>query len=218
MLPLPNLKVAERNIFRSFHQDGLWDIYIGCVAASMAVLANPGSGEQFTAPRLIIYLVGMLASSVLLMAGKKFITLPRLGQVKFGPQRKRRLLTLAWVLGGIVALQAGIVLFSTLLWKDPSLAGKLGLSTANQSAEHLLVSVLSALFVGPSMALLAYFNDFTRGYYIAAVLSLVVFSLVFFNQPLPILIGAALILIPGVYQLIRFLREHPLPPPEARNG
>ena len=48
---------------------------------------------------------------------------------------------------------------------------------------RMVVAVIGALFIGPSMVLIAYFNDFLRGYYIAFIMSLAVFSLIWFNQP-----------------------------------
>jgi hypothetical protein len=65
------------------------------------------------------------------------------------------------------------------------------------------------------MVLLAYFNDFLRGYYIAFIVSLAVFALIWFGQPIYLIIAGLLVMIPGVILFVRFLREHPLPPAEA---
>jgi hypothetical protein len=60
------------------------------------------------------------------------------------------------------------------------------------------------------MMVIAYFNDFPRGYYIALVMAVGVFLMIWFGQPL-IQIGAAfLILIPGLVLFVRFLRRYPL--------
>ena len=61
----------------------------------------------------------------------------------------------------------------------------------------------------------AYFNEFMRGYYIAAILSLAVFSLIWFGEPVYLIVAGLMIIIPGVVLLIRFLRDHPLPPAEV---
>ena len=69
----------------------------------------------------------------------------------------------------------------------------------------------SALIVGVSFSVIAFFNDFTRGFYIALLASLATFLMIYLNQPLyPILIGA-LILLPGLVLFVRFLRAYPLP-------
>ena len=76
----------------------------------------------------------------------------------------------------------------------------------------LLVAAVGALFVGPSMMAIAYFIDFPRGYYIALVMSLGVFLMIWLDQPL-IMIGAALLIfIPGLVTFVRFLQAYPLIP------
>jgi hypothetical protein len=74
----------------------------------------------------------------------------------------------------------------------------------------LIVAAIGALMVGPSMILVAYFRDFPRGYYIAVMMALTVFLMLFLNQPVyPIIIGI-LIAIPGFVLFIRFLKKYPL--------
>lgn len=52
---------------------------------------------------LNIFLATLLIffSSSLFWAGKKYITLPRMGQVRFGSARKQKKKTLAIILGGV---------------------------------------------------------------------------------------------------------------------
>jgi hypothetical protein len=65
------------------------------------------------------------------------------------------------------------------------------------------------LIVGVSFSVIAFFNDFPRGYYIALMASLAVFLMIYINQPLyPILLGA-LIILPGLVRLVRFLQKYP---------
>ena len=210
-----NLKEIERKAFRSTHQDGLWDIYIGGIILSMAMMLNPGEGDTFLASRLWVYIICMGISGLIFMGGKKFITTPRLGQVKFAPPRRRRLRTMALVLAGIVALHILLVTGSVLFWRHPEWAARLGIAGMGANMERLLVSVISGLMVGPSMVLIAYFNDFTRGYYIAFMLSLAAFSLVWFSEPLFLIAVGLLVIIPGLVLFIRFLRQYPLPPREV---
>ncbi len=209
-----NLKEIERKAFRSVHQDGLWDIYIGGIILSMALMLNPGEGDTFLSSRLWLYIICMVVAGVIFMVGKKFVTTPRLGQVKFAPPRRRRLLIMAIVLGGIVAMHILLVAGSVLLWRHPEWAVKLGIAGLDEDMERLIVSVISGLMVGPSMVLIAYFNEFMRGYYIAFMLSLAAFSLVWFSEPLFLVMVGLLVTIPGVLLFIRFLRQHPLPPRE----
>lgn len=212
-----DLRKLEKKAFRTIYEDGLLDIDIAGTVASMSLLAFLPEEDPGRWLRYGIWLAGMLASVLIYQLGKKFITEPRMGQVVFGPLRKRRKATLAAILGVIVGLQVLVVLGSIVFWNNPALAARLGLAGAGPLGEKLMVSVIGALFVGPSMALVAYFSDFWRGYYIAVLLSLAVFLLIWFRSPAMMLVAAALIFIPGVVLFIRFLRKYPLPPHEARH-
>ena len=212
-----NLKEIERKAFRSVHQDGLWDIYIGGIILSMTVFANPDDGENFTPQRLVLYMLGMLVFGIIFWGGKKYLTTPRLGQVKFGPQRKRRSLTMTIILAGIVLLQVLFVAGTALLRSHPDWGRQLDLGLSDPDYGRLLVAAIGALFVGPSMTLIAFFTDFPRGYYIAFMLSLAVFALVWFGEAVYLIAASLLIIIPGVVLFVRFLRSHPLPPAEARH-
>jgi len=209
-----NLREIERKAFRSTYQDGLWDIYLGLVVTAMAVfMYRPPEGY---APTNILMAMGMIGLALgLFWAGKKFITLPRMGQVKFGPARQRRKLTLAVILGLVVLVHSGIVGLSALGWLNPQLAAQINTLLPSRDLNRLAVASLGALFVGPSMILIAYFNDFGRGYYIAVMMSLAVFSMIWLNQPIYPLLMGALIILPGLALLARFLRQYPLPRWEA---
>jgi hypothetical protein len=214
---MPNqidLKEIERKAFRSTYQDGLWDILYGLVIVSTAIFVyRPDSG--YTPMNIVLAVLMIVAANVLFQAGKRFITLPRLGQVRFGPRRQQRKRTLALVMGLFVLLQIGMVSFSVLGWLDPDLGARINSLIKDRDVMDLLVASIGALFVGPSMILVAYFSDFPRGYYIAVMLSLAVFLIIWLNQPVfPILIGS-LVILPGVVLFIRFLQEHPLPSRDA---
>ena len=207
-----DLRQIEKKAFRTTFEDGLLDINIAGIVASMALLDRMPEEDASRWLRYGLFLFGMIASALIYQLGKKFITQPRIGQVVFGAMRKRRTATLAGILGAIIAIQVLIVLGSILLLNNPGLAGQLGLNITQLDAERLLVSAIGALFVGPSMAIMAYFSDFSRGYYIAVLLSLAVFLMIWFRSPVTMFCAAALIFIPGVVLFIRFLRKHPLPP------
>lgn len=215
MSALLNLKQIESKAFRAAHQDGLWDIYFGGIILSMAIMLNPDEGELFQASRFGLYGIALLAACLIFMGGKLFITRPRLGQVKFGPQRKRRNLTLGIVLGCIVAMHTLLFIGSVLLWDHPEWAAQLGIAQMDADKGHLLVAIISGMIVGPSMILIAYFLEFMRGYYIAFIMSLAAFSLVWFGQPVYVIVSGLVVLIPGVVLFIRFLRQYPLHRQEA---
>jgi hypothetical protein len=213
-----DLKKMERRAFRSTYEDGLWDIYIGSLVAGFALLTNIPESDDFPLARFLLFFAVAALGNLIFWAGKKFITLPRLGQFKVGAERRKRGRTLGLILAGIVLVQVAVVLFSVALWANPELAAGIGWFSGDQQAMDLLVASVGALFVGPSMMLMAYFNDFTRGYYIAVVMAAAVFAMIWFKQPVYLLIAAAMIIIPGVVLFVRFLRQHPRPPAEVLNA
>ncbi len=210
-----DLKDLEKRAFRSMHQDGLWDIYIGGIVLSMAALTYATAGEKFSLLGFCIFLFGVGMSFFIYRAGKKFITTPRLGQVIFGPQRQRRKRTLAMALSGIVFMQVAILAGTIFLWQNPHWAANQGFALTNPDLERLVVATIGAMIVGLSTPLIAYFNDFARGYYIAFILTLGVFSLIWFSEPIYLITAGLLIIVPGVVIFVRFLRKHPLPPAEV---
>jgi hypothetical protein len=210
-----DLKQLEKKAFRAAHQDGLWDIYIGGVAVSMAVLGYSDASEAFPLLRFGLFLAGLGLSYLIYWGGKRFLIIPRLGQVKFGPKRQKRKATLVIVLCGIVLIQLIILAGTIVLWGNPNMAASLGFTHTARDSERLVVAIIGALFVGPSTAVIAYFNDYLRGYFIALILSLAVFALIWFGQPAFLIAAGLVIMVPGVILFIRFLRDHPLPPAEA---
>jgi hypothetical protein len=212
-----NLKDIERKAFRSTYQDGLWDLYLGLVVVCMAIfIYRPEDGYSPT--NIILAVLGMSLAYSLFWAGKKYITIPRMGQVRFGAVRKQKKLTLAIILGVVILIQAVVVGFTTLGWLNPEIGDKINEFLNARDLMLLTVAVIGSLFIGPSMILMAYFNEFTRGYYIAVIMALAVFLMILLNQPLyPIILGM-LIILPGLVLFVRFLRAYPLPRPEALNG
>ena len=210
-----DLKTIEKKAFRATHQDGLEDIYQGGVVLCMSFLAYTTASESKPLLRFGLFMAGLGLFYLIFWSGKKYITTPRLGQVKFGPQRQKRKLIMTSVLAAIVLVQVMLLAGTILLWKNPDWATRLGFHTTNQDLERMVVAIIGALFVGPSMVLLAYFNDFLRGYYIAFITSLAVFALIWFGQPVYLIIAGLVIMVPGVILFVRFLRQHPLPPTEA---
>jgi hypothetical protein len=203
-----NLKELERKAFRSTYQDGLWDMNMGLIVIGMALFVfRPDEG--YGARNIIMMVLSFSLANLVFWVGKKFVTVPRMGQVSFGPLRKQKNRTLAIIMGAIVLVQTGFVLLTAAGWLNAGFGAKLS-SLLGGSPERMLVAALGSLFVGPPMILIAYFSDFTRGYYIAVLMALAVFLMILFNQPIyPILIGVV-IFAPGVVLFVRFLRKYPL--------
>ncbi len=212
-----NLKELERKAFRSTFQDGLWDIYLGLIVICMSFfLYRPATGESPLS--ILLMLVSVVAAYTLFWAGKRFVTLPRMGQVKFGEKRAKRKKTMALVLGAVVFIQVAILANQFIGWRNPEFGDKLNVFLQERNAMELAVATLGSLFVGPSLILIAYFMDFTRGYFIAVMMALAVFLMIFLNEPVYAIIAGSLIVIPGIVLFLRFLRKYPLHGEETRHG
>jgi hypothetical protein len=204
-----NLKELERKAFRSTYQDGLWDIYFGLIVICMSIfLFRPVTG--YSPLNIFLMMASMGAAYALFWAGKRFITLPRMGQVKFGEKRARRKKTMMLILGAVVLIQVAFLGIQFIGWRNPEFGATLNTFLQEKNAMDLAVATIGSLFVGPSMILIAYFIDFPRGYFIAVMMALAVFLAIYLNQPIyPIFIGI-LIAVPGVVLFLRFLKKYPL--------
>src|SRR5512136_2241908 len=205
MSAMLDLKEIERRAFRSTYQDGLWDMCWGAIVMAMAIsMHRPEDG--YGPANIILATVVPAVAGGLFWLGKKLITLPRMGQVRFGPARKRRGRTLAIILGLVVLVQAGIVGLTALGGLDPQVGAQINGFLADHSLERLAVAAVGSLFVGPAMILITYFSDFPRGYYIAIMMSLTVFVMILLNRPIYALIIGGLIVLPGLVLFVRFLK------------
>jgi len=204
-----NLKEIERKAFRFTYQDGLWDINLGLIVVFMSIfIYRPASG--YSPLNIILSSLLIALANGIFWAGKKFITLPRMGQVRFGEVRKRKKRTLAIILGVFILLQVGLVVTTALSWVIPEVGKKLNGFLPGHDSTLLVVAAIGSLMVGISMIVIAYFSDFPRGYYIAIMMAIAVFLMIYINQPIyPIIIGG-LIILPGLVLFIRFLRRYPL--------
>ncbi len=193
------------------------DIQMGVIVTAMAFfLYHPASG--YSAINIIAMVLIFAVAYVLFWIGKKYITIPRLGQVRFGQIRQAKKTTLAIILGVIVLIQGIVVALTAVGWANPSLVTKLFGQTASTDLERMVVAAVGAFFVGPSMLIIAYFNDFPRGFYIAVLMALAVFLMIWINQPIyPAVIGG-LIIVPGLVLFIRFLVKYPLKQGDQTNG
>ena len=204
------LKKIEQSAMRSTYQDGLLEICISSIIGSMAFMMFIPVRDEDSWLYLVLAFLGVGAGQLIYWAGKRFITMPRLGQVKFGELRRKRSKTMAIILALAVIIQVGIVMLTVGVWAIPTWAEKFEQLFPDRSTTDMLVAALGALFVGPSMMAIAYFTDFSRGYYISIVTTIGVFLMIWFWQPLIQVSAAILILVPGLLSFVRFLRKYPI--------
>lgn len=204
-----DLKEIEKRAFRSTYEDGLWDIYYGLMVILMAaILTRPDEGYGWL--NLIFLAAGYTAAFLLFRAGKKYITIPRLGKVTFGEIRKKKNHTMRVILGLFLFLQVFLLAGTILALVNPAAGNWLDRQLAGKN-ELLLVSLVASMILCVGMSIVAYFSDFTRGYYIAIMMAVAVFLMLFLERPLFPLLAGLLIIIPGLVLLWRFLNKYPLP-------
>jgi hypothetical protein len=139
---------------------------------------------------------------------KRFITIPRLGRVKFSAERRKRKTRLAFILSTFVLFNVLLIILTMLAKNNPEQWGRF-----KPQAE--ILGLFVGLYVGRAIALIAYFKDISRGYYIALVYAVTFAAVDIFENPALFWIGGMMVFIPGVVLFVRFLQNHPLPPSEV---
>lgn len=188
-----DLKEIERKAWTSYFEDGLWDIFLGLLMLT--------GGIRGLTDNLWSYLI-LLAAVLIPALGKKFITIPRIGLVKFGPARKVKRERLATVL--VISVLA---LFALLL-----------LPRSGVALPRIPISPIVAVFYAGIFGAVAYYMDFGRlyAYGLLFAISEVLWGL--FGKPIGPMVDTVLgivILLIGVVVFVRFLRKYPLPADEA---
>jgi len=187
-----SLKEAERQAWALHLRDGLWDILLGMLLLGTAI--------RTVADNLWWYLLLVVAVPIYL-AGRRFITIPRMGRVEFGLPRKRKQRKTMVVLGA--AVLATLVLWGLAVsWKVPS--GSVG---------STMLVVATIVVLGAT----AYWSDLKRLYVYGLLLGGAIALTEFVGEPIgPIAfcVSGAVPLLVGFVMLIRFLVEYPIPPEE----
>lgn len=194
-----DLKALEKKAWRSVFQDGLWDIYLGIILLSFAVSARLDKQPIDDDLRMGTYIGVMVFGMIVLYAGKRFITIPRMGKVKFGAERQKRRNVVR------LALFLSVLLGLALWWLGSSLL-------SNGQWVFPLIWMLNMFIV---FGLGAYFLEYERLYLIGLLYALVI--------PVDIIVKATtkvdmdvyifltaglIILVVGITYLIRFMRDN----------
>lgn len=199
------LERVEREAFRKFHEDGLFDIYLGLLLSIMGSaswfadsLDSEGLGLALYAG-LVLLIIGVFTLA------RRFITKPRLGEFKPAAPRKRKILNTRLTLLGSVVL--GLLLF----WAFADGGSRIGTLRALMPA----LWFVNAMLVFGAMA---YFLDIPRFYAYGVLVGLplaidtaldvyldvTLSPLILFSS-----VGVIVVLV-GVYKFVHFLREYPV--------
>ncbi|MFW9866363.1 MAG: hypothetical protein ACFFEN_09740 [Candidatus Thorarchaeota archaeon] len=198
-----DLKKLEKKAWRSTFQDGLWDIYFGLLILGMGIYSI-GSPEVWVS--MLIIIIWDLSAFIFFYAGKKLITIPRIGYVKFGKKRKTKKIKLTIFLAFMVVLNV-ILLFISFTGLNIKLN------------PYIFTFVVGTAFVTLPICVVAYFLEFKRLYLIGimAGLGLFISELLYpflgapLNATLTFCVIGCIITIWGFVFFIKFLKEYPLP-------
>ncbi len=191
-----NMKEIERKAYTAYHQDGVVDVTVAVVillfgiimVGDMSWLGGIGGVS------------GILAVS-LYAAFKKFVTVPRLGYVKFPQQRAQRMTGIALALGTLSALMAVVAFFQTMSQGTPDWL--------------MLLFDNYMLTIGIAVAglfLLGGYAFKTKRIYAYALLTLAMFTIGhFLSFPLHYYLVAlgTIIMVIGIVLMIRFVQKYP---------
>lgn len=188
-----NLKELERRAWRSYHDDGIWDLFLGVGLLAIGLSGVLGS-DYFQLVFAAVAVAGFVA-------GKKFVTAPRMGLVKFGKERKVRKAKTALLL--VAAMLLGLVLYTLMA------AG--GDVFVWMRANPIVVRVGLGLWMLFVFSAMAYWLDFTRLYLIGLAYAVSFTVTLWFGSITTFFVSGALVTAWGLAIFVRFLRRHPLP-------
>jgi hypothetical protein len=209
-----SLKAAERKAFQlSNSQDGLYDVFLGTFIVALSSLGwmdenglrTPWNVIAIEAISLII-LLGVLAT-------KKFVVAPRVGQVRYGPDRKKRFRQSAILLGIIFVLTVGLV----ALTLRANLRGPIFDGAIGWGLKFDIVHAGAGLFMWAIFSFIGWIKDFPRmilyggmfgsGYFVSTLLQDQNGGL--FQWPLAV--AGLIVTVVGLVIFIRFFEKYPLP-------
>jgi hypothetical protein len=206
-----DIKEIEKKTWRSTLEDGLLDIYFGVLVLSIGIGITLGDllPEPFDS---LLPIILMIIGLILFLFGKKFITQPRLGVVKFGFRQKSRKVKTIIVLSINMILLLVIYILRVV---NP------GLSSLFPVYINGLITGL--LFISAPLCFAAYFLQYPRLYFIAILTGLSFFISdlfsIFIPEPFDSLtafsiIGGTIIFM-GIISLVKFIRKYRLPKEET---
>jgi hypothetical protein len=184
------LKDLEKKMYQSYFQDGLLDINLGLLFLFMGIRSLSGN---------VWYTLLALSGILVFILGKRFITIPRMGYVKFGESRKKKRRNLIGIILGAVIITSSILF----------------ISLAGYSLNALFTGIFLGLMITTIFMVMAYFLDFFRLYFYAALfgISISINELWWAHPqaPLAITLSGGLVLLIGCLLLIRFMKTY-VPP------
>ena len=201
-----DLKGLERKTFRSTHEDGLLDLFLGVVLLALAFFAWLGELDLSGGLRMLV-LAGLEALAVLgLIISRKVISEPRIGKIRLGPAGKTRQKKARWLVAGSVIMGLALLVFTLIIrGHNPAALKPAYFFPAMWAANALIVFGLAAWFL-----------DYTRLYGIGIMFAICVPLDMSLHEatgirlgPLAFALPGFVVLAVGITVLLRFLHTNP---------
>jgi hypothetical protein len=203
MSSILDLNELENKAFKSFNQDGLWDIYLGLVLSWLYLSDLLLGRVKESWIRILGLCAGFALIYTLFWMARKWISTPRLGRVKFGEARKTKLRTMVFILTAAVAINLVIVILTRWL----SLSK--GQSILNISDLWLALGV--GAWVSVIMVIIGYFKGFSRLMYYSILFGGSFIGAILLDAPVSFLLAGLPMMIIGIIVFIRFIRQYSIP-------
>ena len=204
---LTDLKTLERDAFRKFYDDGIFDIYLGAMLITMgvaAVLADQMNNEGLS---MLLMLGLAIAVTVPLLLWRRHLLRSRLGEFKPGPARRRKISRTRLILLGSVLLGVLAFVVAAIAYRSDSSVDVAGLVIP-------LLWILNSMIVFGAMAyLLDVPRFYIHGVIIGFAMPILIWPDVLWDTQVPPWLafgGPGLVVAAiGFYKLIHFLRAYP---------
>jgi hypothetical protein len=206
-----SLKKAERRVFSAATQDGLTDVFIGCVVLMFAIAPFlSASLGDFWSSAVFVPLWGLIALGIWLI--RRLMLRPRIGFVRFGAARKTRLRIFS-----VVMLCVNVIALLLGIWT----------SFNSEALSGSLTSVRFGLICLVLFSIAAYFLDFRRLYVYGLMIGLspligewlwVRGNVSHHGFPITFGITAGVMILTGLFIFLRLLRNNPVSNEEVSTG
>ena len=198
-----DLQAIERKAFKSTQDDGLLEMQFGAILIILGITAYIDDTGIFN--HYYGYLL-ILASPLIVILGRRYITQPRLGRVRFGMDRQMRQAKMTLILTASVL--AGVLMF---------ILGAMGVIPIPDTLRPYVLSAIIAGMLFLTLAAMGYFMNNRRFVIIGAVfagseLAIPILRLhtdLVSPAGVALTTGGVLITIMAAWVLARFLRDHP---------
>jgi len=203
-----NLKDIEKKAYRFTFNDGIYDL---TYATLLIMFALAPILRELIGLGYILFLV--LPAPLLFLLGIRYISLPRIGLVKFNQRRKTTQKKLAILCIILVPLTVILVLLTAVQIFPGSYGTLLGVYT---------VPIGAAFFAIAFLSFLAYLLEFSHLYAYGLIIGLGILISELLHDPvappwnsvIAFGISGTLLFIYGIIELVRFIRTYPLPKEE----